>query len=217
MDTSPDRAVKELLHHQLRLLREAMLWKVEGLPEADLRTPRTATGTNLLGLLKHLVADEFGHFGIGFGRPVPDLPMLRPDADPAQDFLAGSDEGAAEMVQLYRQACALADEVIDANPLDAPARIPWWPQPETTLGALLVLHLAEVARHVGHADIVRELADGRAGWHPDSRLLPTEDREHWEQQVEQARTLAKRADVGAFDVASDPRAAAFEVPETPAR
>ena len=86
-----------------------------------------------------------------------------------------------------------------------------------TLHLVLVHVIAETNRHVGHADIVRELADGRAGWHPDSRLLPTEDREHWEQQVEQARTLAKRADVGALDVASDPRAAAFEVPETPAR
>ncbi|GAA1391178.1 DinB family protein [Luteococcus peritonei] len=200
--TSPD-AIQQQLHQQLRGLREAMLWKVEGLPEPDLRTPLTPTGTNLLGLLKHLTALEFGHFGTGFGRPVPDLPMLHPEADPAQDFIAEPDEDAPGLVSLYRQACEQADELIASQPMDTPGTIPWWPAPQTTLGAVLVHHLAEVARHVGHADILRELLDGRAGLHPENRMLPTDDPQHWEEQVERARTLAKRAEVGALDASQD--------------
>ena len=47
-----------------------MLWKVDGLPEYDIRRPLTPTGTNLLGLVKHLAGCEIGYFGHTFGRPL---------------------------------------------------------------------------------------------------------------------------------------------------
>src|SRR4028119_1039072 len=52
--------------------REALLWKLDGLSEYDVRRPLTPTGTNLLGLVKHLTITEAWYFGEGFGRPVPE-------------------------------------------------------------------------------------------------------------------------------------------------
>lgn len=51
-----DDFAKEYLHSDLREIREVMLWKLDGLGEYDIRRPLTSTGTNLLGLVKHLSA-----------------------------------------------------------------------------------------------------------------------------------------------------------------
>ncbi|HET9022383.1 MAG TPA: DUF664 domain-containing protein, partial [Ornithinibacter sp.] len=48
----------------LQAQREAVLWKVEGLPERDLRMPLTPSGTNLLGVVKHLAGVEAEYFGV---------------------------------------------------------------------------------------------------------------------------------------------------------
>jgi hypothetical protein len=58
----------DLLHY-LQGARSAMLWKLDGLTEYDVRRPLTPTGTNLLGLVKHLARCELGYFGDTFGRP----------------------------------------------------------------------------------------------------------------------------------------------------
>ncbi len=58
----------ELLRY-LQEGRDAMLWKLEGLGEYDVRRPLVPTGTNLLGLVKHLAGIELGYFGETFGRP----------------------------------------------------------------------------------------------------------------------------------------------------
>ena len=54
---------KAALHHYLQEARDALLWKVEGLAERDLRLPRTPTGTNLLGIVRHVANVEIGYFG----------------------------------------------------------------------------------------------------------------------------------------------------------
>ena len=66
---------KPLLHAHLQLHRDALLWKLEGLSEYDIRRPMTPTGTNLLGLVKHATGAEALYFGATFGRPV-DAPPL---------------------------------------------------------------------------------------------------------------------------------------------
>jgi hypothetical protein len=62
------------LHLYLQAARDALLWKLDGLSEYDLRRPLTPTGTNLLGLVKHVALVESGYFGETFGRPF-DAPL----------------------------------------------------------------------------------------------------------------------------------------------
>ena len=66
-----------------------MLWKLDGLSEYDIRRPLTPTGTNLLGLVKHLASVELGYFGEVFGRPsdIP-LPWFEENAEPNADLWA---------------------------------------------------------------------------------------------------------------------------------
>lgn len=185
---------KSLLLNYLQTQRESVLWKVEGLEESALRTPHSPTGTNLLGLVKHLTSVEWGYFQMAFGRPVPDLPQLRPDADRLLDFYATTDETPSQLVQGYRDAIEAANQTIAELELTAPAQVPWWNEP-TTLEHLLVHVTAETARHAGHADIVRELVDGQVGLtrtNPNLALDPDRSDEH----LTFLRTLAKQAQVG---------------------
>ncbi|HEX6888050.1 MAG TPA: DUF664 domain-containing protein, partial [Candidatus Nanopelagicales bacterium] len=62
-----DTDEKATLLRYLRGAREAVLWKLEGLAEHDQRRPMVPTGTNLLGLVKHLAFVEAGYFGTAFG------------------------------------------------------------------------------------------------------------------------------------------------------
>jgi hypothetical protein len=71
--------VKTDLLDYLQDAREVLLWKLDGLWEYDIRRPLVATGTNLLGLVKHLAAGELGYFGDTFGRP---CPASRPGMNP---------------------------------------------------------------------------------------------------------------------------------------
>lgn len=65
-----DEFAKDTLHGRLRRDRKALLWKLDGLSEYDARRPLTATGTNLLGLVKHVATVEARYFGEVFDRPV---------------------------------------------------------------------------------------------------------------------------------------------------
>jgi hypothetical protein len=185
---------KATLVRYLQQGRDAMLWKLDGLGEYDIRRPMTPTGTNLLGLVKHLAGVESEYFGAVFGRPFPGtLPWDPddPDGDPNVDFWATAGESREYITGLYREVWAHADATISALPLDAEGHVPWWPTPPNpvTLHTILVHVIAEVQRHAGHADIVRELADGVAGLRPAVSNLPDLDAARWEKyraQVEQA-------------------------------
>lgn len=164
-----DADAKTTLHHYLTLAREAVLWKLDGLSEYDVRRPLVPTGTNLLGLVKHLASVEIGYFGLVFGRPLPEEPpWFGPDAHPSDDLWATADERREDIESLYRRVWAHADATIEALPLDATGRVPWWPDDvaEVTLHTVLVHMIAETNRHAGHADIVREFVDGAAGHRP---------------------------------------------------
>jgi len=60
------------LHQGLRRERNTLLWKLDGLSEYDARRPLTATGTNLVGLVKHVATVEARYFGEVFDRPSPE-------------------------------------------------------------------------------------------------------------------------------------------------
>src|ERR1700686_1936705 len=81
-----DEFAKAYLHSDLREVRQTMLWKLEGVAEYDVRRPLTPTGTNLLGLIKHLTITEAWYFGEVFGRPFPErLPWRDGDAGDGSD------------------------------------------------------------------------------------------------------------------------------------
>jgi len=164
----PTDPAKTTLLRYLRGTREALLWKTEGLSERALRTPRTGTGTNLLGLVKHAASVEVGYFGETFGRDWPTPQELswtdRWDEEPNADFYAEPHESAHDLRDLYRRIGAFADETIEALPLDAPGRVPWWGERgQVTLHQVCVHVLADLQRHAGHADILREQIDGAVG------------------------------------------------------
>jgi hypothetical protein len=187
---------KESLHSGLRALREDMLGKLDGLGEYDVRRPLTATGTNLLGLVKHVASVELGYLTETFGRPAGrDLPWSAPDAEVNADMWATPDESREQIVELYRYTAARADETIEELPLDAPGEVPWWP-PErnrVTLHQIIVRVLAETARHAGHADIVRELIDGAAGRWPGDPSIPFHDEAEWARYRERLEAAARAA------------------------
>src|SRR5260370_8914574 len=74
-------AEKESLRVSLDRHRDAVLWKLEGLSDADLRRPMTPSGTNLLGLVKHLAAVEYEWFCTTFSRPTEPRPFDENEAD----------------------------------------------------------------------------------------------------------------------------------------
>lgn len=189
-----DDPQKAVLLRYLQVLRDVVVWKLEGLPERDQRMPMTTTGTNLLGVVKHLAGTEAGYFGECLGTPFPEpMPWMDEDAEPNEDMWARSDESPAEVLALYRRVNAHADEVIGRLALDAPARVPWWDPPETTLQRLLVHMVVETARHAGQMDVVRESIDGAKGLLPSVPNLPAEDDAWWSAYVARLRELAESA------------------------
>jgi uncharacterized damage-inducible protein DinB len=187
---------KEDLHRYLQEARDAMLWKLDGLSEYDVRRPMTRTGTNLLGLVKHLASVELGYFGDTFGRPSGEpLPWFEDDAEPNADMWATPDESRDYLVSLYRRAWAHADATIDSLPLDAVGHVPWWPEErrEVTLHRILVHMIAETHRHAGHADIVRELIDGVVGLRTVNDNMAPGDVTWWESYRSRLERVARGA------------------------
>lgn len=187
---------KAVLHRYLQAAREALLWKLSGLSEYEVRRPLTPTGTNLLGLVKHLSLVEFGYFGDTFGRPPSEsLPWFDDGAEPNADMWATADESRGDIVSLYHRAWAHADAAIDALPLDAVGYVPWWPEDrrEVTLDHILVHMIAETNRHVGHADIVRELIDGSVGLRAGNENMAPGDATWWENYRSGLERVAREA------------------------
>ncbi|MGC5342253.1 DinB family protein [Streptomyces sp. DT171] len=184
------------LHFYLQSARDALLWKLEGLPEYDVRRPLTPTGTNLLGLVKHVAGVEVGYLGDTFGRPSGEsLPWLEEGADPNDDLWATADETREQIVEFYRRAWAHADATIDALPLDTVGRVPWWPsdRDEVTLHHAVVRVIAETHRHAGHADILRELMDGAVGMNKGNDNIPPGDAGWWENHRNRLERVAREA------------------------
>jgi uncharacterized protein DUF664 len=186
------------LHRYLQAAREALLWKLAGLSEYDARRPLTPTGTNLLGLVKHLAGVELWYFGDAFARPPGERPWSEEDARNNADMWATADESRDQIVGMYRRAWAHADETIEALDLDAPGHVPWWPADRSavTLHLVLVHVLADTNRHAGHADIVRELIDGAAGLGADDDNLRPGDQAWWENYRNQLERVAEQAGRG---------------------
>jgi hypothetical protein len=173
---------KGALLEYLRRCRVALLAKLDGLGEYDVRRPMTPTGTNLLGLVKHVAYVQLGYFGEVFGRPSGrPYPWEAEGAEEGVDLWAAPDESRDDVVELFRFAAAHADATIEALPLDSVGEVPWWgdQRRHPTLHTILGHVCAEAARHAGHADVLRELIDGSAGLSPDNSNLPERSAGEW--------------------------------------
>jgi hypothetical protein len=192
--TGPDP--KADLRRYLQIGREALLWKLDGLSEYDVRRPMVPTGTNLLGTVKHVAGVEAGYFGETFGRPFEEpLPWMAEDAEPNADMWATAEESREQIIGLYRRVWAHSDATIEALPLDVIGHVPWWPpeRREVTLHRILVHMIAETDRHAGHADIVRELIDGAVGHRVDNDNMAPGDRTWWESYRRRLEQVAREA------------------------
>ncbi|NEA84497.1 DinB family protein [Streptomyces sp. SID7958] len=191
-----DGYAKDHLHGRLRRDREALLWKLDGLSAHDARRPLTATGTNLLGLVKHVATVEARYFGEVFDRPSPE-PLPRWQDSDGSDRWAAEDETAEEIVGFYRRTWAHSDATIDALSLDSRGHVPWWPAPhaDTRLFAVMIHVLGETNRHAGHADILREGLDGRTGLRPEhEQRIDEEARAAHRARIERAAGAAAAAE-----------------------
>jgi uncharacterized damage-inducible protein DinB len=153
---------KESLHASLDRHRDVVLWKLEGLDDEQLRRAMTPSGTNLLGLVKHLASVEYGWFCETFGRESEAIPF--DEGDPDADMRAEPHETTAEILHYYERARIAADKVIDELDVDDVGRA--WYGDAVTMRWVLIHMVEETARHAGHTDILRELIDGATGDHP---------------------------------------------------
>lgn len=187
---------KAILLKYLRSRRGGLLAKLDGLDEYDVRRPMTPTGTNLLGLVKHVASVELEYFGEVFGRPSgKELPWLADGAQADADLWVPPEESREEIVELHHFSAEHSDATIEALPLDAPGEVPWWPEERrrVTLHQILVHMCVETAQHLGHADILRELIDGSAGKGPGDPNLSQRSTEEWaahRARIEAAARLA---------------------------
>ena len=184
------------LHDMLRVQRAALLLKLEGLDEYEARRPRTPTGTNLLGLVKHSAACELGYFGETFARPSElQLPWEVEGVGPEdnEDMFATEDESMADVLAWSRACFDHDDATIGALPLEAEGRVAWWPEDRNTvtLGQIIVHMALDEARHAGHADILREQLDGAVGLRSEGNNLPEWDEQRWADYVARLTLIAE--------------------------
>jgi uncharacterized damage-inducible protein DinB len=141
--------------------RATLLWKLEGLDDEQLRRAMVASGTSLLGLVKHLAYVERSWFqGVWAGQEV-SFPWTKEDPD--ADWRIEPDETTGDVLALYDGECDRSREIIAAaSSLDEAVVHPRWKE-EVSRRWILVHMIEETARHVGHADILREQLDGAVG------------------------------------------------------
>jgi len=155
---------KDMLLAMLDNNRAIMVWKLAGLTREQAVRPAVASGTSLLGMVKHLAYVERWWFDDFFAGNDVEYPWS--EGNPDADFRIEDDETIESVIALYEVAIARAKEITaDAQMDDLSVRdrngerrgLRW-----------IVAHMIEeTARHAGHADIVRELLDETTGYYPE--------------------------------------------------
>jgi hypothetical protein len=195
--SSAELEQKKILTNYLQETREALVWKLEGLTEKQARWPLVPSGNNMLGLVKHCANIEIGYLGSCFGREWPNPEELVStedwEKDPQADWYATADESVASIVDFYRRAWTFCDETINTLPLDTIGHVPWWKSGDVTLFRLIIHVTDELARHAGHADILRELTDQSVGLYADNSNIPDWDKGEVELYVDKLKNLAEQA------------------------
>lgn len=147
----------------LNMQRDVLLWKIEGLSDAQLQQAHPPSTMSLIGLVKHLTLVE---------RSWLQQDLLGPDVinfdGPSDEWHLESGETCASVIEDYRAAIRKSDEIVAETPLDTALVDPHPLQKGVTLRWALFHMIEETARHVGHADLIRESIDGAVGqnrWH----------------------------------------------------
>ncbi len=153
---------RETLVGLLDLNRATLVWKLDGLDESQVRQRHVESPTTLLGLIKHMAHVESWWF-LEYIDGRQDLELGFGDDEEA-DFRIEADETIQSVVDLYERHVAAANEVIATHELHD---VGWELRGGTrSLRWVLGHMIEETARHVGHADIIRELVDGTVGYLP---------------------------------------------------
>ena len=156
----------ELLAGFLDTARDAVLRKLDGVPEAELRRSRLPSGWTALELLKHLTYMERRWLCWGFrAEPVED-PWGDSGGDAEGRWTVADDETLDQLVAAFRDQCRRSRQVVEGARLSDRAQVGGrfrTPDDAPTLGWILLHVLQEHERHLGHLDIVRELTDGAVG------------------------------------------------------
>ena len=137
-----------------------MLENCEGLSEEEVRQPMVPSGTSLLGMVKHLAYVERGWFQENVANERFDYPF--DTSDPEADMRAEEDETSEEIFELYRDACDRSRRALEDASLDDMVQNPDR-SADYNVRWIVVHMIEETARHAGHADILRELIDGKTG------------------------------------------------------
>lgn len=183
---------KAVFLQYLDAAREGLLWKLEGLSDYDVRRPLTPTGTNLLGLVKHVAMVEWNYLGACFDRAVTeDVPEFDPPE--FSDMWARAEETRDSILEFYARVAANTATVVEELSLTTRGYVGHWPSDRrnATLQELLVRMVGETNRHAGHADILRESLDGRAGAHPAKTNLPEESDAWWAEYRQRLEGVAR--------------------------
>lgn len=187
---------KETLQRYLASQRDALASKLDEVSEYDVRRPHVPTATNLLGIVKHVAYVQLGYLGDVFGRPsgIPTPWETNPD-EPDADMWVPANESREDIMDLYRRSAEHADATLDTLPLDTRGEVPWWPEERRnpTLHRVVVHLIVDIARHAGHADILREQIDGAVGYLPGNTNLPDRDAEGWATYYRRVEAAAREA------------------------
>ncbi len=150
---------RELLQGHLDYLRQTLILKLEGLDREAAGRRLVPSQTTLLGIMKHSTDVEEWWFRVTMnGEHIP-LTYYTPEDEDA-DWRIEPHDTVESVVTAYRAACTRADEAIAAYSLDDITRGRGY---ERTLRWVYLHMIEELARHCGHADILRELVDGSVG------------------------------------------------------
>jgi uncharacterized damage-inducible protein DinB len=155
-----------LLHSFLDYYRTILLRKAEGLTEAQARLQLGPSDLTMIGLVRHMAEVERGWFRRRYmAQDAP--PLYYSDADPDGDFHVTDADTVAEALAALQAEIDFARAVTTDAAMDALAaaipptqRIPGW---QPNLRWILIHMIEEYARHCGHADLLREAADGAVG------------------------------------------------------
>ncbi|MFC5723766.1 DinB family protein [Streptomyces gamaensis] len=157
---------------------------VLGLTDEQALTVPSASELSLAGLLKHAISAEANwvEMAKGRARPVDEEAMKQFE----QSFRPTGEETVAALLASWEEAAAETERFVRALPgleeTFALPPAPWFPQESRASMRWMLLHLIEeLARHAGHADVIRESLDGRTAF----SLVDQEQQERKEQEEQE--------------------------------